>query len=411
MATETDQRDGTRQLAAGGLRPEPRFSAVYPNNHAVTSAYFGMHYSKLPTDNPGTPWHDLGQGSMRLWDTGTNWRHVEVRKGRFRWRRLDAYFDMADAHGQRVLLTLGQPPNWATASPRVSEGDAYNAAPPDNDVDWTDYVGAVVSRYAGKIDIEIWNEPAVRQFYTGTVKRLVELTQLAYETAKAIDTNCTVVAPPVSHGQYLSRMCQEGISQWVDAFGFHYSYQPNPPEDWFADFEGLKTTAASSGAGDIPFWNTEYTYTEYYKDGRLVDDRKPMPGGLASAYLARMLICNAVAGVARTFFYGMDYRWSIIRLIDYASRSRVLEAGRAFAYVAGLLADATLGEFSFDRWRGVYSVKIASGGNRYVASWARDDRTATLDMSGVTALTDVFGGELSYEATYTVGNSPVFARL
>ena len=58
----------------------------------------------------------------------------------------------------QIIARLSNPPAWSRAL--GNEGGAL--APPDEVVDYGDYVAAVVSRYAGRIDhFQIWNEPNI----------------------------------------------------------------------------------------------------------------------------------------------------------------------------------------------------------------------------------------------------------
>ena len=51
-------------------------------------------------------------------------------------------------------------------------------AEPKDVKDWINYLQTVATRYRGKIfNYEIWNEPNDPQYFSGTIPKLVQLTQ------------------------------------------------------------------------------------------------------------------------------------------------------------------------------------------------------------------------------------------
>ena len=65
----------------------------------------------------GTPWPSVPIAGIRLWDTYTNWNHLESSRGTYNWPALDRWLDQAQAHGTDVLYTFGGTPTWASANP------------------------------------------------------------------------------------------------------------------------------------------------------------------------------------------------------------------------------------------------------------------------------------------------------
>ena len=64
------------------------------------------------------------------------------------WTLLDARVQEAQTNKQRILLTLGSSPQWASSRPNetCSYGNIGCAAPPADINDWRDYVKAVATR-------------------------------------------------------------------------------------------------------------------------------------------------------------------------------------------------------------------------------------------------------------------------
>ena len=109
-------------------------------------------------------------GAWRLWDARVAWPNLEPNPGQWRFDALDEYVEMAREHRVEILLPLGMSPSWASARP--SEVSSYSpgaTAEPADLQRWRDYVRTVAQRYKGRVrHYEIWNEPNLRSFYTGS---------------------------------------------------------------------------------------------------------------------------------------------------------------------------------------------------------------------------------------------------
>src|SRR5438034_997580 len=61
---------------------------------------------------------------------------------------------------------------------------------------WRDYVTTMARRYKGRVrHYEIWNEPNLKQFYTGSVATMAQLVREAAIALKDIDPTIVVVSP------------------------------------------------------------------------------------------------------------------------------------------------------------------------------------------------------------------------
>src|SRR5580658_6509043 len=106
------------------------------------------------------------------------------------------------------------PPALASAHP-----PADNAEPANLD-DWRTYVRTVVSRYKGRIEAyEIWNEPNLRDFWTGTLDQMLTLTKEASQIIHSVDPKALVVSPSATADYgipWLSEFLNKGGGQYVD---------------------------------------------------------------------------------------------------------------------------------------------------------------------------------------------------
>ena len=90
----------------------------------VQPGFFGMHVNKLSSMPVPVP-----IGSMRLWDTATNWFQLCPTSdySQCDWRHLDDWLAAAKSNGiSEVLYTFGKTPEWIYSEPR---GDCWQARP------------------------------------------------------------------------------------------------------------------------------------------------------------------------------------------------------------------------------------------------------------------------------------------
>lgn len=367
---------GRKAFADAFSRPIPR-------------TFFGMHFQSAFTGaSPQTPYHDLGQGAVRLWDSGVRWIQLEATKGNFSWTRMDELVALAEANDEEILYCLGQPPVWATGG-AVGGGSisGYNNAPPSSDQDWIDYITAVATRYLGRIKAyEVWNEPNLLGFYSGTVARLAELTSLAYDTIKAIDPTAIVVSPSVTGdtgssagNSYLRSFLNEGIADKFDAVGIHLYVFPGQPESIFDTMRAYRAVMEEFGIQDREVWNTEFTYHNHrdqygtqFESTFTSTEAERMPFDVAAGNLVRLMVCSLMAGCSRSYFYGMDHWWSSIRLVDLSNRSTLLPAAKAYQALADFLVGCYPVSFAANRDGTFQAIFVDDYDNRRSIVWAPD---------------------------------------
>ncbi len=230
--------------------------------------------------------------TLRLWDAAVNWAALEPQKGQWDFSVLDRFVNEAQTRNMDVVLTLGQSPKWASARPGdVSYIGTGAPAEPRNMQDWRDYVSTVATRYRGRIKFyEIWNEPNDPTFYSGSVAKMVELTNEAAAILKSVDSTNTVISPPPYATGWLDEFLAIGGANNVDVIGYHvYS---TPPEEIGSQLANARLVIEERGLSAKPFWNTE---------GATGD--KTIEDNLAAGYLARAYLVNLLYGAERYNWY------------------------------------------------------------------------------------------------------------
>lgn len=388
---------------------------------AIASDFAGIHINNAASDigtlgKTLTPYHDLGFGYIRLWDTFSNWRYVNAVQGSYDWHRLDQLVALHKAAGKKLIYNLACAPDWATGG---SHGGSQYApeVPPDNY--WTQWVTDVVTRYAGTIDAwEIWNEPDGSTFYNGSTAQLAHLCALAYPIIKSIASSSIVLLPPISgnsHGDYLDQMLAAGCGDYCDAVSVHTYLNTRQPEQLIPFIEKLRSTFRLRGYSTKDFWSTEWGWQAYYdSSGNLVSTNTSadiMSDTMGAAYVSRGLLVHAATGVKRCFYYSMDGGYLMKpQILDANTPATVLPAGTAFQYVAGLLQGGAVGKIS--NAYPFFTVNgVTGGGKRFKAVWCSDFVTASYSLAGLGILSakdatgatvDISGGSI------TASMAPVF---
>ena len=273
-----------------------------------------MHIHHLATT---TPWPAVSFGSWRSWDAYVAWPNLEAQKGKWDFTKLDKYVSMAEQNHVDILLPLALSPAWASSRPE--EKSAYspgNAAPPVNLDDWREYVQTVGTRYKGRIhEYEICNEPKLKDFYTGSVPQIFEITRIASTTLKHIDPSVVVCSPSATAKDgvgWLDQYLQEGGGKYADVIGYHFYVNPQAPENMVPLILQAEAVMERNGVRNKQIWNTE-TGWAIQNSQSVVEPAHDstfnsivLSTGDASAYLARAYVLNWAEGVSRLYWYAWD---------------------------------------------------------------------------------------------------------
>jgi glycosyl hydrolase family 39 (putative alpha-L-iduronidase) len=353
-------------VLAAVLFTAPSVEACLPalnsaNRGPIPAEFFGMHFHHIGST---TPWPNVPIQQWRLWDAYVAWPNLEPAKGQWRFQTLDKYVAIASEHNVGLLLPLGLSPGWASARPQ--EKSTYQpggAAEPRDIEDWRTYVGTVARRYKGKIQAyEIWNEPNLKQFYSGTVDQMVTLTREASQIIRQIDPNALIVSPSATQDRgvpWLAEFLLKGGGAFVDVIGFHFYVAPQPPEATVPLVSSVRQTMVQSGVGEKPVWNTEAGWFL----------PKPFPEDLAAAYVVRDYILNWVAGVQRLYWYAWDNHGWVSLETTQKDSSTLTSAGAAYAVAVRWLSGARILSCNNDskqRW----TCELERGGHKQWILWS-----------------------------------------
>jgi hypothetical protein len=193
-------------------------------------------------------------------------------------------------------------------------------------------------RYKGRIEAyEIWNEPNLTGFWSGTTDQLLILNKEAFQIIHTLDPNAVVVSPSATAAYgvpWLAEFLRKGGGQYVDVIGFHFYVDPHTlsPEDMLPVIQSVRQLLTDNGLANKPLWNTE---TGWLPPARFDSDE------IAAAFLARAYILSWAAGVQRFYWYAWDNRSMAIVTYKEVERT-VTPAGSAYRIMEQWLVGARM---------------------------------------------------------------------
>jgi hypothetical protein len=353
---------------------------LHPSAEPIPPTLFGLVIHKAVALK-ATPWPDVPFSGWRLWDSYVTWWDLEPgRKGNWQFGNLDRMVSLAEGHRVQCLMNLGMTPTWASARP--SESPKFrpgSIAEPKNIQDWRDFVSAVGTRYKGRIlDWEVWNEPNDPAFYTGSIGQLVDVSKVAYQTLKQIDSSNIVVSPSPTYGlkgtDWLNSYLRAGGGAFADVIGYHLYTVPEGPEAMVPLAQKIKSVMVENGVGDKPLWNTEAGWYIQNKAGTVAKSGAftPLPALSAAGIVARSYVLTWASGVSR--FYWYDWDGAVMSLSDEDGKS-LKPAGYAYEVIRRWLIGARMtacDSDSSDTW--ICEITRDGGYSAYIVWNPRGDR-------------------------------------
>ena len=298
---------------------------------------------------------------LRIWGAeGTTWSQLEPQKGRFDFGRFDAYVAAATARRLDLIYTLGQTPRWASARPDEKGNTGLGAAAEPADMgDWARYVRTVATRYRGKIGAyEVMNEPRVPEamkswspgFFSGSVARLADMTQIAAAEIRAADPAARVVCPAFDGFDGLKRFetfLATGAGRHCDVIGFHYYLPRHTLQELRTMIRETHRIAARHDLGQLPIWDTEtgvliadagFNLTPQFRTGAL---SRMFDSPAAARLAAKVLVISHLSGVERTYWFAHDTSWMGSTVAD-KRRNQLNPFGASLRLLRNWLSGRTL---------------------------------------------------------------------
>lgn len=202
----------------------------------------------------------------------------------YQWHHLDKVYDALLALGLKPFVELNPMPTALASGGQEMFHYRMNVTPPARWEEWHDLVRAFalhcVERY-GLPEVrtwhfEVWNEPNLSGFWSGTKEDYFQLYAHAARALKSVDADLRVGGPASSKAHWLADLIEFCTAQNVplDFISTHLYPQdefvefetpassPHAPGAFFTDIvRGAKATVAASSRPDLPIhwteWNTQ----------------------------------------------------------------------------------------------------------------------------------------------------------
>lgn len=335
----------------------------------------------LPGGPPSGPsWAQLAANAgarVNRWEF--RWDRIEPQAGTWSFDADDQAVNASLAAGIAVDGILIATPAWATAPGQrrgngVPRGLRLPATDPSNL--WASYVRGVVLHYHGQVRTwEIWNEPDLSSFWSGSSEDYYLLLKVANAVIKQIDPTATVlmagmVAPDLG---FFTRVVQDAARDrdqtGADSFDGAAWHAYGRVTLLYSNLQRLRAILAANGFGPVPIWVTEAGFPASNPNGE----------ARQAAYLEQTVALGLAAGASRILIYresddAEPKSWGILSAAGEPRMGYV-----AFQVVAGLLAQTQA--VSYDPASGVQRFVFYRPGQRVTALWTSGvaGRTVALD--------------------------------
>lgn len=294
------------------------------------NAFFGLTINDFANVKP-----QLAFGTTRSWDAypGLDWSDANPAPGQYNFAPLDSFIASNQARGAEMIYTFGRTPQWASTKPNAPGTYGPGQCAPPDLAAWDEYVAAVVTRAAGRIQYwELWNEPNDFAFYCGDVATMVTLARHATQIIKSMDPTAKVLSPAVTGSDgpaWLAAFLSDGGSSAVDIIAFH-GYGTANPEDLNQIVSSYRAVMSVEADFSMPLWDTEGSWGQ----SPIGDDAH------RAAFVAKYFVLQWSQGVERVVWYAYDNSDCWGRLMG--STSGLNAAGVAYGEVYKWIVGATL---------------------------------------------------------------------
>ncbi len=216
----------------------------------------------------------LKRAKINLLRISFGWDGIESTPGKNDWLFWDDYVKTAvDDYGITLVPYICYTPRWN------STGDStnyWNHTPKDYDA-FGRFVFALVSRYKDRIKSwELWNEPDIKEYWSGTAKDLAHLTVIGAEAVKKADPNAMVVlAGLAGHVEFTKALFRDyGISKYVDVVNCHSYYETwnGDPLETVVPYVNTLSDIINRYGNHQSLWMAEVGYSTFRKPDGYVSD-------------------------------------------------------------------------------------------------------------------------------------------
>ncbi len=194
------------------------------------------------------------------------WDGIEAEEDTYDWLFWDDFVETAvDEYGITLIPYVMYTPKWAATN---QDESYYWRSPPKDYAEFGEFVFDLVTRYKDRIKTwELWNEPDIEWFWTGTVEEFAPFIKAGAEAVRRADPEATIVFGGIAHDPdfLLALFRDHGVSEVVDVVNMHNyneTWSARPVEDIGAYIRRVSEIVERYGDGQA-LWMAEVGYSTY----------------------------------------------------------------------------------------------------------------------------------------------------
>jgi hypothetical protein len=204
------------------------------------------------------------------------WDAIEAQKDKYTWLFWDDFVKIAvEEYGITLIPYICYTPDWNS----TAKGDPmkfWNHTPVDYE-EFGQFIKDLVTRYRKWIKSwELWNEPDIKAFWSGTAQELAKLTKIGSRAVREADPEAIVVLAGLAHRTEFTRELfrDHDIGSYVDVINIHNYYETWHPAsveaviDYVNEIYGI----VKKYGNNQPVWMAEVGYSTWRMGGNKVSD-------------------------------------------------------------------------------------------------------------------------------------------
>lgn len=205
-----------------------------------------------------------------------SWAEIETEPGKYDFDFYDKVIPLAvDEYKMRLVPYVCYTPSWASSDPNSK---TVWTTPPKDVAAFGRFVRTLVGRYKDRLHTwEIWNEPDIPEFWTGTSSQYAALLREGSRAVRETDPKAKVVlAGMAKHPDFLRMLFEEEkLSKFVDIVNCHSYFETwhgDPLEEIATYIRRIARVVDRYGDGQ-EIWMAEVGYSNFRpKDSGRISD-------------------------------------------------------------------------------------------------------------------------------------------
>jgi hypothetical protein len=216
----------------------------------------------------------LKRSGISLLRISFGWDAIESARGKYDWLFWDHYVKTAvDEYGITLIPYICYTPRWNSIGDSTNY---WNHTPVDYEA-FGRFVNALVTRYKDRIKTwELWNEPDIKEYWSGSAEDLARLTKIGAMEIRKVDPTAKVVLAGLAHRTEFTRALFKdyGISPYVDVINCHSYFETwsgYPLEHVIGYVNSLADIIERFGNGQS-LWMAEVGYSTVRRANGVISD-------------------------------------------------------------------------------------------------------------------------------------------